>query len=132
MPVSRARLIVGPIILMAALARGASAQTAAVPGAPPDSLTSVASLAGGRAIFHGAGQCLVCHGAKLEGSAMAPTLLTHKWKDAKDGTYAAILNVVQNGVPGTAMVAHPGGISDAQATQVAAYIWAAGHGVTKP
>ena len=63
---------------------------------------------------------------------MAPPLVAHTWKDATDGTYAAILGVIASGVAGTAMVAHPGGITDAQARQVAAYVWAVGHGTTKP
>ena len=63
---------------------------------------------------------------------MAPTLKAHEWKDAKGGGYDAILNVVMKGVPGTAMVSHPGGISDADAKKIAAYVWAVGHAKTAP
>jgi mono/diheme cytochrome c family protein len=118
------------MLVAAAVARGASAQTA-VAGAPDSSLLAVGQLRVGRAIFHGQGQCVVCHGARLEGGPAAPPLTAHPWKDAKDGSYTAILAVVNTGVPGTAMVRHPGGISDDQARQVAAYVWAVGHGVTK-
>jgi hypothetical protein len=68
----------------------------------------------------------------LEGGPIAPTLLAHQWKDAKGGGYGAILGVVTTGVSGTAMISHPGGISDDDARKVAAYVWAASHGKAKP
>ena len=105
------------------------AQAAAAAG--PDS-TSQAAIDAGREVFHGAGNCFVCHGANLEGGPMAPTLLSHNWKDAKGGGYAAILSVIVNGVPGTAMVSHPSGISHPDAQHVAAYVWAVSHGKAKP
>ncbi len=110
------------IVLIPALA---AAQTVADSASP-------AAIGGGREIFHGAGSCQVCHGPNLEGGPMAPTLKTHPWKDAKGGGYDAILNVVMKGVPGTAMVSHPGGISDEDARRVAAYVWAVGHGKATP
>lgn len=112
------------IALVAGGARAQSSSTA-------DSL-SPAAIDAGRQIFHGAANCAMCHGANLEGTPAAPTLLAHKWKDAKDGAYGAIVGVVMNGVPGTAMVSHPGGISDADVRKVAAYVWAVGHGKAKP
>ena len=99
---------------------------------PSDTLVATPdAIERGRAVFHGAGTCFVCHGARLEG-VVGPTLLAHAWKDAKDGELSAIYAVVTHGVPNTAMVAHPGGISDAQAMQVSAYVWAASHGKVKP
>jgi len=88
----------------------------------------------GRGIFHGQGGCFACHGVQLQGSAVAPPLdkKGKPWKDAKEGTYAAIFGVVTHGVPGTIMVPHPNGISDALATEVAAYIWAVNHHGAKP
>jgi mono/diheme cytochrome c family protein len=93
---------------------------------------SPAAIDAGRKIFHGQGNCLLCHGANLEGTPIATTLQAHDWKDAKGGTYGAIVGVVTNGVPGTAMVSHPGGISDQDAQRVAAYVWAVSHGKAKP
>jgi cytochrome c oxidase cbb3-type subunit 3 len=90
-----------------------------------------AAIDAGRAIFHGSGTCLVCHGANLEG-AIGPQLTAHEWKDAKSGTFEAIVGVITKGVDGTAMVSHPGGVSDAQVQQVAAYVWAVSHGKAKP
>lgn len=86
----------------------------------------------GRKIFHGNGGCVVCHGAALEGTAVAPTLRSHPWRDAKDGDLDAIYYVVTHGVNGTAMVSHPGGINDRMAREVAAYIFAVNHRGEKP
>lgn len=110
--------------------RGHAQQPAPTAAAGPDS-TSQAAIDAGREVFHGAGNCFVCHGANLEGGPMAPTLQDHKWKDAKGGTYSAILNVIVNGVPGTAMVSHPSGISHQDAQRVAAYVYAVSHGKAK-
>ena len=100
--------------------------------APPDtSEVTAENVTKGRALFHGAGNCAVCHGQQLEGG-VGPTLRAHAWKDAKGGDYAAIYAVVSHGVANTAMVAHPGGISDVQAVQVASYVWAVSHDKAKP
>jgi len=89
-------------------------------------------VASGRRIFHGKGMCFACHGTNLEGGPIAPTLKPHNWKDAKGGDLDAIFYIDTHGVGGTAMVAHPGGISDAEASNVAAYIWSVGHRGVKP
>ncbi len=110
--------------------RHANAQQA--PAAAADSTAATpAAINAGRAVYHGQGTCMICHGASLEGG-VGPALTAHEWKDAKGGSYAAILGVVMKGVDGTAMVAHPGGITDDQARQAAAYVWAVSHGKAKP
>ena len=86
----------------------------------------------GRAIFHGKGMCTACHGQKLEGGQIAPTLKAHAWRDAKNGDFAAIYYVATHGVPSTLMVSHPGGISNAEALAVASYVWSVGQGKAKP
>jgi mono/diheme cytochrome c family protein len=113
--------------------RGARGQYSAEGERPTIAADSVdaATLAAGRAVFHGAGMCAACHGPKLEGG-VGPTLKAHAWKDAKGGGEAAIYAVVTHGVPNTAMVAHPGGIGDAQAKQVATYVWAVSHDKATP
>jgi len=109
--------------------RSAGAQGAA---APPDSVAATASaINAGRTVFHGQGTCAVCHGQNLEGG-IGLALTAHEWKDAKGGSLAAIAGVITKGVDGTAMVAHPGGINDGQARQVASYIWAVSHNKSKP
>lgn len=111
-----------------------AASTPAPRAATADSTPAVsaATIAAGRGIFHGSGTCFACHGAALEGGPIAPTLRAHDWKDARGGTLEAIYAVVTHGVPNTAMVAHPGGISDADARQVAGYVWAVSQGRAQP
>ena len=77
----------------------------------------------GRSVYQSAGTCFACHGAQLEGGPIAPNLRDDQWKSGT-GDFASILETVRNGVSGTAMAAYPGGISDEQAQQVAAYVWA--------
>lgn len=86
----------------------------------------------GRAIFHGQGTCFACHGQQLEGTQIAPTLMPHAWRDAKNGEFANIYYVATHGVPSTLMVAYPGGISREQARAVAAYVWSVSTGKVKP
>lgn len=85
----------------------------------------------GRKIFHGPGTCFACHGSKLQGGPVAPHLLGPTWRNG-DGSFDMILHVLRGGVPGTVMVSHPGGISDAQVIQVATYVFAVSHGLAKP
>jgi len=85
----------------------------------------------GRKIFHGKGTCYACHGQHLQGGPVAPHLLGPKWRNG-DGSFDMILHVVRGGVPGTMMVSHPGGISDAEAIIVANYVYAVSHKLTKP
>ena len=105
---------------------------AAVLVVPDTTASPPAMIDAGRKIFHGRGTCFACHGMNLEGGPIAPTLKEHSWKDAKNGDLGAIYHVVTHGVTGTAMVSHPGGIADADAVNVAAYVWSVGHRGTKP
>ncbi|MHB2034141.1 MAG: c-type cytochrome [Gemmatimonadaceae bacterium] len=114
---------------------GGGAPRQAPAAAQPDTSQITAQMiAAGRGIFHGQGGCFVCHGGSLEGSPVAPPLNKKgkPWLAAKDGTFPEIFRVVTHGVPGTVMIAHPNGISDALATEVAAYIWAVNHHSVKP
>ena len=116
-----------PFVLKAA----ALAAQAPAP-APADTATVTEEIAdAGRKIFHGPGTCFACHGAKLQGGPIAPPLLGPKWRNG-DGSFDMILHVLRGGVPGTVMVAHPGGINDAQVIQVATYVFAVSHGLAKP
>ena len=99
---------------------------------PDTSAITPATIELGRAIFHGQGTCFACHGEKLEGTQIAPTLKSHAWRDAKNGEFHAIYYVSTHGVPSTLMVAYPGGISPAQALAVASYVWSVGQGKAKP
>jgi mono/diheme cytochrome c family protein len=99
---------------------------------PDTSAITPAKVDLGRAIFHGKGTCFACHGQRLEGSQIAPTLMPHAWRDAKNGEFAAIYHVATHGVPSTLMVAYPGGITPAEAMAVASYVWSVSKGKVKP
>lgn len=93
--------------------------------------TRLTAIKAGRALFHGQGTCFGCHGPKLEGTAMAPTLRAHKWRNG-DGSLDMILRVLHKGVPNTAMISHPGGINETELQQVASYVWAVSRGAVPP
>ena len=122
-------LVVGMLMFAGATAFALHQPSKAV---PDTSAITPAMVELGRAIFHGQGTCFACHGDKLEGSQIAPTLKPHAWRDAKNGEFPAIYYVATHGVPSTLMVAYPGGISAAQALAVASYVWSVGHGKVKP
>ena len=101
-------------------------------GAPDSTAITPATVDLGRAIFHGQGTCFACHGPKLEGSQIAPTLMPHAWRDAKNGDLTEIYHIATHGVPSTLMVPYPGGITPAQAKAVASYVWSVSRGKVKP
>ncbi|MBP2646432.1 MAG: L-sorbosone dehydrogenase [Gemmatimonadetes bacterium] len=126
---------IGLVVLLVLMARPGHAQgadTAAKAGAAPDpAVLTPALIDQGRKIFHGPGNCSACHGDKLEGGPVAPSLRGPTWRHI-DGSYDAIIHRVDEGMPGTAMVAHPGGISETQVLMAATYIYAVSHGLAKP
>jgi len=122
----------------------AAAMGLCCPGSPlvaqqPDSTKAFADsvavrqevIAAGRKVFQGKGTCFACHGAKLEGTAIAPTLRNPKWRNG-DGSLGMILRVLHNGVPKTTMVRRPGNIDETELLQVATYVWAVSRGAVKP
>ena len=120
------------VCLIAAAGGRSGRQVADTAQAFRDSVTARQKLiAAGREVFHGEGTCFACHGAKLEGTAIAPTLRAHKWRNG-DGSLEMILRVVHTGVPNTAMVSHPGNINESELQQVAAYVWAVSRGAAPP
>ena len=124
-------------ILCGALALGArrvQAQTVdtTTKGPEPDpSMLSPAMVDAGRKVFHGKGTCHACHGDKLQGGPVAPALTGPSWRHIT-GTFDAIVDRIDNGLPGTLMVPHPGGISESQVFLVASYIFAVSHQSEKP
>ena len=89
------------------------------------------AIAAGRKLFYGQGTCAACHGAKLEGTAIAPTLRSPKWRNG-DGSLAMILRVLRDGVPNTSMVRRPGNLNDTQLSEVASYVWAVSRRAVPP
>ena len=101
-------------------------------GAEPDTaLLSPAMIEAGRKIFHGKGNCSACHGEKLQGGPIAPALTGPTWRHIT-GAFDAIVDRIDNGLSGTLMVPHPGGITESQVFLVATYIYAVSHGLAKP
>jgi mono/diheme cytochrome c family protein len=101
-------------------------------GAAPDSaLLTPAMMEAGRKIFHGKGNCFACHGDKLQGGPVAPALTGKAWRHIS-GSFDAIVDRIDNGLSGTLMVPHPGGITESQVFLVATYIYAVSHGLAKP
>ena len=130
--VAAAGLPIAGAIVAAALATAQAPPARQQQVLPDSNAIPPAMIDAGRKIFHGRGTCFACHGMKLEGGPIAPTLKEHSWKDAKNGDLGAIYYVVTHGVKGSAMVSHPGGIADADAVNVAAYVWSVGHRAATP
>ena len=121
-----------PVIALAAAITAAPLAGQQATAAFRDSVAARAkAIAAGREVFHGEGTCFACHGPKLEGGPIAPTLRAHKWRNG-DGSLEMILHVLHNGVPNTAMVPHPGNINEAELQEVAAYVWAVSRGAASP
>jgi mono/diheme cytochrome c family protein len=119
---------------MALGARSAAAQVVdtAKKGTEPDpAMLAPPMVDAGRKIFHGKGTCSGCHGDKLQGGPVAPALTGLTWRHIT-GSYEAIIDRVDNGLPGTLMVPHPGGITESQVFLVASYIYAVSHKLIKP
>jgi len=121
----------GVVLSLTAAAGPAHAQTPPQQPSADSATVSDDVTEEGRKIFHGKGTCFACHGQKLQGGPVAPSLLGPKWRNG-DGSFEMILHVVRGGVPGTIMVSHPGGITDAQAILVANYVYAVSQKLTKP
>ena len=119
---------------MALGARRAAAQvvdTTAKGPEPDPAMLAPAMVDAGRKLFHGKGTCFGCHGDKLQGGPIAPALTGPSWRHIT-GTFEAIIDRVDNGLPGTLMVPHPGGITESQVFLVASYIYAVSHQGAKP
>lgn len=117
----------------------ASNEAASMPGGEREALARVPApdevdetmLSEGRRIYRERGTCAACHGPTLEGSPVAPSLIDDKWMHG-DGSLAEIVEVIRNGVEGTAMAPYPAGIDDEMAVMVAAYVWAVSQGRIAP
>ena len=119
------------IALGAGRAEGQAVDTTAKGPEPTAAMLTPAMLDAGRKVFHGRGSCFACHGDKLQGGPVAPALTGPKWRHI-NGTFDAIIDRIDNGLPGTLMVPHPGGITESQIFLVAAYIYAVSHQLAKP
>lgn len=98
---------------------------------PDSSLLTPEIFAAGRKIYRGRGTCSSCHGDKLQGGPIAPALTGPNWRHI-DGSFDAIVERIDNGLAGTLMMPHPGGISESQVFMVATYVYQVSHGRATP
>jgi mono/diheme cytochrome c family protein len=98
---------------------------------PDSSLLTPDIIQAGRKIYRGRGSCSACHGDKLQGGPVAPALTGPNWRHI-DGTFDAIVERIENGLAGTLMMPHPGGISESQVFMVATYVYQVSHGRVTP
>lgn len=131
---TRARTTVVVLALLVLGGNRVSAQvvdTTIKAAAPDSALLTPAMIDAGRKVFHGKGNCYACHGQKLQGGPLAPALTGKSWRHIT-GSFDAIVDRVDNGLSGTLMVPHPGGISETQTFLVSTYVYAVSHGLTTP
>lgn len=122
------------LALLACYSSSAAAQVVdtTIKHAEPDSaLLTPAMVESGRKVFHGQGNCFACHGDKLQGGPVAPALTGKSWRHISGG-FDAIVDRIDNGLAGTLMVPHPGGITESQVFLVATYVYSVSHGLAKP
>ncbi len=124
-------LVVGLLGLAPARAAAQVVDTTLKRSEPDSALLTPAMIEAGRKIFHGPGNCYACHGDKLQGGPIAPALTGKAWRHIS-GTFDAIVDRIDNGLAGTLMVPHPGGVSESQVFLVATYIYTVSHGQAKP
>lgn len=122
---------IGVLAVGAANPQGRQADSAAKEVKPDSSLLTTSMIDAGRKLFHGRGTCFACHGSNLQGGPVAPPLTGPTWRHIT-GSFNSIVNRIDNGYPGTVMLAHPGRITEAQVVQVAAYVYAVSRGLAKP
>ncbi len=124
----------GALIALAAVVHAAPAAAQAKPAAKPTKTAAAGGdqLALGDSLFHGAGNCYACHGAKAEG-AIGPNLTDAEWIHSK-GTEAEIAAQITHGVTkeqsksGIVMPPKGGGtLTDEQVKAVAAYVYSLSH-----
>jgi mono/diheme cytochrome c family protein len=130
---TRVRMIVlwGALALAAGRLQAQTVDTTAKGAKPDPTLLTPAMIDAGRKVFHGKGTCSGCHGDKLQGGPIAPALTGPSWRHIT-GTFDAIVDRIDNGLSGSLMVPHPGGVSESQVFLVESYIYAVSHQKAKP
>ena len=114
-------------------------RTAEPPGGADDGEPSrpapepVRETVSGQAVY--SANCAACHGQDGAGEGPAsvgleppPSDLTDSAWTAGDGSLAAIRNTVENGSPGTAMIAWQGTLTEAEIEAVSRYVQSLGGG----
>lgn len=127
----RAEMVRAFLLASNEAARRPGSERGPLTAAPATGDVTAEMIEAGRKVFQGPGACISCHGADLGKGPVAPSLKDDRWRNG-DGSLADILEIIRNGVPGTAMAAYAAGISDEMATKVAAYVWAVSRGKAEP
>ena len=90
-------------------------------------------IARGESIFHGAANCLSCHGEGGQGTDIGPAFTDSEWSRGR-GSYDEIVEQIMHGVPrkdsrtDTPMPMRGWtGLSDEDVRAVAAYVWSLSH-----
>jgi mono/diheme cytochrome c family protein len=103
---------------------------------PPEVTDSAVTR--GRELFHGSANCSACHGLAGAGTDSGPALAEGIWMHGED-SYAGILSRVIHGIPkdlSTRNTAMPmrgwSTLTDAEARDVAAYVWTISHAWRRP
>jgi mono/diheme cytochrome c family protein len=88
-----------------------------------------ASIAAGKLLYGGSGQCAACHGANGEGTPEGPSLIAGHWEVA-DGSFASLLHVARHAGWGSRSrdgdpqpMRGPTMLDSAEVRRVAAYVY---------
>ena len=134
------RSLTGFVMVFALVACGGGGEDGAEPEPMDDAVEDAGETAApadasadGEAVY--AANCATCHGEGGVGGGPAavgleppPADLTDAEWTTGDGTLSAIRNVVENGSPGTAMIAWKGTLTDAEIDAVSEYVHGLGGG----
>ncbi|HMV32973.1 MAG TPA: cytochrome c [Gemmatimonadales bacterium] len=136
MPANRSSRLWIPALLCAVAPL--AGQDPVAPVMPLPSQVTDSAVARGRELFHGSANCVACHGLEGIGTDSGPALAQGVWLHGSD-SFEGILNRVIHGLPKawtTRGVTMPmrgwAELTDAQARDVAAYVWRLSHAWAAP
>ncbi len=127
-----------PLLLSSLLLAPALAAQDTLVVLPRPSQVNDSTVARGRELFHGTANCAACHGPAGVGTDSGPALAQGVWMHGPD-SFDGILARVVHGIPrdlstrGTAMPMRGWNtMTDAEARDVAAYVWTISHAWSRP
>jgi mono/diheme cytochrome c family protein len=127
----------GAVVAVLALVAPLPAAAQAATDVPSRQELADSSLARGRALYDGAGNCAYCHGTAGVGTSRGSDLTDDVWRHG-DGGYLSIVEQIVHGVghptggPVTPMPSRGmGPLTYPQVRAVAAYVWSLSHRVPR-